>query len=317
MARHVHLIDTAVASDNLGDEIILRQCRAELAEVLADAYVTTSAGHDGLGPNGRDHVARAGVVLMLGTNALSARFRLGGRFMWRIGLRDLAALKGKVVLMGVGANRDFTTVDWRQRRLLRHILSDRHDHSVRDGTALRLLQAIGRRGVNTSCPTLWSVDGAGIPTARAPQVVLTLTAHRPDPSDAGLIDTCLRLYDQVWFWPQQPRDEGYLDRLPGATRVRRLAPNLAAYDAHLAATDTDVVGTRLHGTIRGLHHRRRSLAVVIDNRARDIGAETGLPVIARADMGALHDRLSAPFDTPLSLPRDRITHFLSQLSMAA
>lgn len=315
--RHVHLIDTAVASDNAGDEIIMVEVRRQIMPLVGDAVVTTSAGHDGLGRFGRDAVARADVVLLCGTNALSARFRLGGRFMWHVGLADLRALKGKVVLVGVGANRDFTAIDRRQVWLLRWLLSERHVHAVRDGTALRLLQAIGRQGVNTACPTLWSIDGAAIPQARAARVTITLTRHRADPSDARMLDTLLGLYDEVAFWPQQPRDLDYLRSLPGAERVRVLAPNLPAYDAHLAAAETDVVGTRLHGTIRGLHHRRRSLTVVVDNRARDIGHETGLPVIARPDMSGLRDRLSARWPTALHLPRAEITRFCNQFRQAA
>lgn len=310
--RHVHVIDTSVASDNAGDEIIMDACRALLSPMFADAYVTTSSGHDGLGRFGRDAARRADVVLLCGTNALSARFRLGGRFMWHVGLADLGALAGKVVLFGVGANRDFDRIDMRQRWLLRRLLSDRHLHAVRDGTALRLLGLIGRRGANTACPTLWRIDAGAAPQGPAPRATLTLTRHRADQTDARLVATLLDQYPEVWFWPQQPRDEGYLDTLPGAARVRRIAPNLAAYDAHLAAAPTDVVGTRLHGTIRGLHHGRRSLAVVVDNRARDIGRETGLPVIDRSAMDTLGARLAASWPTTLTLPEQAISAFRSQ-----
>lgn len=315
--RHVHLIDTAVASDNAGDEIIMSEVRRQILPLIGDAVITTSSGHDGLGRFGRDAAARADVVLLCGTNALSSRFRLGGRFMWHVGLADLRALRGKVVLAGVGANRDFDRVDRRQAWLLRWLLSPRHLHAVRDGTALRLLTLIGRQGANTACPTLWSLDGAAIPQGRAPRVTVTLTRHRADPTDAAMLATLLGLYDEVAFWPQQPRDLDYLRSLPGADRVRVLAPNLPTYDAHLAATDTDVVGTRLHGTIRGLHHGRRSLTVVVDNRARDIGAETGLPVIARPEMGTLGDRLAGSWPTALRLPRPEITRFCNQFRQAA
>lgn len=315
--RHVHLIDTAIASDNAGDEIIMAEVRRQILPLIGDAVITTSSGHDGLGRFGRDAAVRADVVFLCGTNALSARFRLGGRFMWHVGLADLSALRGKVVLVGVGANKDFTRIDPRQKWLLRHLLSDRHLHAVRDGTALRLLQAIGRNGANTACPTLWGIDGAAIPQDRARRATLTLTQHRADPTDAALLAQLLALYDEVWFWPQQLRDLDYLRSLPGAERVRVLAPNLPAYDAHLAAAPTDVVGTRLHGTIRGLHHGRRSLVVVVDNRARDIGAETGLPVIARADMAGLTARLSAPLPTPLRLPSVAIDRFTTQFRQEA
>lgn len=314
VTRHVHLIDTAVASDNVGDEIIVAQARRHLDPLLADAYVTRSSGHDGMGHYGRALAARADLVVMLGTNALSARFRLNRRYMWRVTWRDLAVLRGKVVLLGVGANRDFDRIDWRQRLFMRALLSPRHIHSVRDATGARLVEAIGHRAVNTSCPTLWAgLPDGGLPTGIAPRAAFTLTRHRPDRSDAVLLATLLQLYPEVWFWPQQPRDLGYLQSLPGHDRVRLLAPNLASYDALLADGPVDVVGTRLHGTIRGLHHGRRVLAVAIDNRARDIGAEVGLPVIARADIaGHLAARLAGPVTTRLTLPEAQIARFLDQ-----
>ena len=312
--RHIHLIDTSSATDNVGDEIIVEAARSQLGPVIADAYITRSSGHDGLGASGRGLVATADVAFLLGTNALSARFRLGHSFMWRVGWRDLAALRNKVVLLGVGGNRDFDRVDWRQRRFMRHVLSRDHVHSVRDGVGARLVEAFGHRAVNTSCPTLWSGLGVErVPDGMAPRACLTLTRHRADPTDSVLLATLLRLYPDVWFWPQQPRDLGYLQTLDGHEKVRVIAPNLAAYDAFLRSGPVDVVGTRLHGTIRGLHHGRRALVVEIDNRARDIGAETGLPTITRADvLTGLEARLRGPIPPKLTLPEANIHRFLDQ-----
>ncbi|WP_341211227.1 polysaccharide pyruvyl transferase family protein [uncultured Limimaricola sp.] len=312
--RHVHLIDTACASDNLGDEIIMERCRAEIAPLLRDAYVTTSAGHDGLGPSGRRAAAAADMVLMLGTNALSARLRLGSDYMWRIMPRDLSALRGKVVLVGVGGNRDFDRVHPLQRRLLRHILSHDHVHSVRDHIALRLLEQIGLKGVMTSCPTLWSVPPEMTGAGPARRVVMTLTRHLAHDSDAGLLTALREVYDEVWFWPQQPRDLVHMRSLPGHEGVRVLPPNLAAYDAFLAAGPVDVVGTRLHGTIRGLHHGQRALVVEVDHRAREIAGHSGLASIRREEIaeGALPDRLRGAWQQRMTLPLEAIAAFTSQ-----
>ena len=232
--------------------------------------------------------------------------------MWRVTWRDLAVLRGKVVLLGVGGNRDFEKMDWRQKWFLGQLLSRNHVHSVRDAVGLRIVEAAGHRATNTSCPTLWSPPEM-VPEAKAARVVFTLSAHKPDLSDAVLIGTLLTLYPEVWFWPQQPRDLDYLRKLPGQDRVRIVAPNLTAYDALLAKAPIDVVGTRLHGTIRGLHHGRRALAIVIDNRARDIGAEVGLPIIGRTEIpGGLATRLNGPIATRLTLPKPAIKAFLDQ-----
>jgi polysaccharide pyruvyl transferase WcaK-like protein len=310
--RRFHLIDTSVASDNVGDEIIVEAARRQLAPVLADAYISRSSGHDGLGAFGRDLVDKADLVLMLGTNALSARYRLNRHFMWRVTWRDLMVLRGKVVLLGVGGNRDFEKLDWRQRWFLGQLLSREHVHSVRDSVGARIVEEAGHRVINTSCPTLWSPP-AIVPEGKAERAVFTLSAHRADQTDGLLLQTLLGLYPEVWFWPQQPRDLDYLRGLPGQDRVRIVAANLPAYDALLSAAPIDVVGTRLHGTIRGLHHGRRSLAIVIDNRARDIGAEVGLPIIGRDEIaGQLAPRLQGPITTKLTVPQAAITSFLNQ-----
>jgi polysaccharide pyruvyl transferase WcaK-like protein len=313
--RHVHLIDTSVASDNIGDEIIVAEARRALQPLLADAYVTTSSGHDGLGHYGRKLAHAADVVLVLGTNALNPDYQLRGHFIWALSRRDLPVLEGKVVLLGVGANRDFDRVSWRQRRLLRRLLSPRHLHSVRDATGKRLLDEVGVASVNTSCPTLWRYADAPpqLPEAPAPEVCFTLTKHKPHASDAVLVAALRKVYPRLHFWPQQPRDLDYLHTLAPRLKLDIVAPNLAAYDALLAGRAIDVVGTRLHGCIRGLMHGRRVLAVAIDNRARDIGQETGLPVLPReAVEGALAQRLAGRIVTRLTVPRAPVEQFLAQ-----
>ena len=317
--RHIHLIDTAVASNNVGDEIIVEACRRALAPVLREVYVTTSSGHDGLGRYGRKLAASADLIFLLGTNALTAKFRLPGRHTWSVSPRDLSALEGRVVLFGVGANKDFDRVQGLQVRFLKRVLSDDYAHSVRDAPAGRILDAAGRRWIGTSCPTVWSFAGAGavFPAERAGRVVFTLTGKKPDAArDGAMIETLLALYDEVSFWPQQPEDTPYFERLASGQgwAVRRIAPNLAAYDAYLSADATDSVGTRLHGGVRALQHGRRTVIVAIDNRARDMGVSAGLTVLARDRMETLRDMLSGPLDvTPTPDPAP-IRAFLDQFA---
>lgn len=315
--RHVHLLDTAVASDNLGDEVIVESARAALMPLLAGDHVTSSSSHDGLGDWGRPEAAAADVAVLLGTNALSPRDqRRMRRFIWTVRRQDMAALEGKVVLLGVGANRHFETVDARQAKLLSRLLSPHHLHSVRDDLGARIVEAAGHRSINTSCPTLWRFAGGGraLPRTKARGVCFTLTAHKSAPEDAAMVARLRALYEQVWFWPQQPRDLIYLDQLPGGREgITILPPNLAAYDRLLAEERPDVTGTRLHGSIRGLHHGCRALVIAIDNRAAGIGAETGLPVLLR---DALPEKLAAVLESDFArlpeIPAAPIETFLDQ-----
>lgn len=321
LIRHVHLIDTSVASDNLGDEVIVEAVRAALQPVFRDCYVTTSSGHDGLGPYGRDLAAQADLAILMGTNAL-APFNQArrSRFVWTVTPEDARVLAGKVVLCGVGANKAFDGVDPAQAAFLKGILSSDWRHSVRDGLGLEIVKASGHQGMNTSCPTLWRYleTPPNVPTGLQAAVCFTLTRHRPDPADAVMVATLRDLYREIHFWPQQPRDLAYLDELPGGRKgINVVTPSLSAYDALLAERPVDVVGTRLHGGIRGLRHGRRVLIVAIDNRAAEIGRETGLPVIARSDVAAgLKDRLQAHWPTHLHLPAAEIAGFLGQFRTA-
>jgi hypothetical protein len=43
--------------------------------------------------------------------------------------------------------------------------------------------------------------------------------------------------------------------------------------------DVDFVGARLHGGIRALQRGRRTLTIALDNRAREIAGDTGMPVV--------------------------------------
>ncbi len=313
--RHVHLLDTSVASDNVGDEIIVSEARHFVQELFGDAYISTSSSHDGLGHYGRQLVASADVVLLLGTNALTAKYQRRGHFVWEVGLRDLSALEQKVVMFGVGASKDFDAVQPRQARLLKRLLSPHHLHSTRDETGRTLLEAAGIRAANTSCPTLWRYRESDpqVPATKAPAACFTLTMHKAAPQDAPFIDVLRESYDTLYFWPQQLRDLGYLKSITSTDDIQIVPPNLAAYDALLRETDVDVVGTRLHGGIRGLRHGRRVLITAIDNRARDIGGETGLPTLPRtATPSDVKERLHADFKTELRLPTQAINGFLDQ-----
>ena len=317
--RHVHLLDTSVASDNLGDEIIVSEARRYVFEVFGDAYISTSSSHDGMGYYGRQLAQSADIVLLLGTNGLTAKYQRRGHFVWQVGRADIRALEGKVVLFGVGASKDFDAVQPRQARLLKRLLSSQHVHSVRDETGLRLLQEIGIKGANTSCPTLWRyrTENPDVPETKAPAACFTLTKHKASPHDLPFIEGLRACYDKLYFWPQQARDLGYLESLTDTKGIQIVPPNLQAYDTLLANTDIDVVGTRLHGGIRGLMHGRRTLVTQIDNRARDIGQETGLPTHDRAETGpALTDAINGRFQTRLTLPSTEIDRFLNQFRSA-
>ena len=292
------LLDTAVASTNLGDQIIMEAVRKELDRPLAGALVTAVASHEVMGAKGRGLIRSARLAVAGGTNLISSHIWL--RSTWRLRPAD-AFLGAKVVLMGVGWYQFQARPDPYTAWLLRRVLHPTALHSVRDGYSADMLRSIGIGNViNTGCPTLWGFTPeacAALPKTRAKSVVTTLNTYIPDRAlDGQLIQTLRDRYKTIYAWVQTAEDHSYLKSFGDDIVI--LEPSLAAYDALLRdAPDLDYVGNRLHGGIRALQHGRRAIIVEIDNRAREMGRDFNLPTVERDDFA----RLAAMIDGALAV----------------
>ncbi len=160
--RHVHLLDTSVASGNVGDEFIVSDVR---------------------------HFVQ--------------------------------------VLFGVGASKDFDSVQPRQAKLLRQLLSQDHVQPVRDGTGRKLLETVGIKAANTSCATLFRYRDANpqVPVGKAPAACFTLAKHTASDTTFLLSKRCVDVMTRSISGPSncvtlgvskaQPRRMGYkLSRKP-------------------------------------------------------------------------------------------------------
>lgn len=310
--RKVHLLDTTVASRNIGDVVILEAILPHLEPFLADAFVTNSSTHDGLGRIGRISLASSELAVFTGTNALSDSF-FRSRRQWPVGPRDIGPLGGKVVLFGVGAQRRSKWVSPVQKRFLRTVLSTNHVHSVRDAAAQSILEQCGIRSVNTSCPTLWDwKNWPNQPSERAETVCFSLTAYNPHKMDRFLVETLAARYKRLAFWVQMEADLPYLRSLTDIDEIEVL-PNLSAYTGFLDRERPDVVGTRLHGTIRAMSRGCRGIVISIDNRAEGIAADTHLPVIQRDELDQkLENWLDDWPQLQIDLPTAAIDTFTTQ-----
>ena len=127
--KRVVLLDTAVASTNLGDQIIMEAVRAGLEDVLGGAIVASVASHDRMGPKGRRLVRDADAVIAGGSNLISSRMWF--RSVWRLGPRD-AFLGMNTILMGIGWYQFQNKPDPYSRWLLKRVLHPAVTHSVRE-----------------------------------------------------------------------------------------------------------------------------------------------------------------------------------------
>lgn len=153
-----------------------------------------------------------------------------------------------------------------------------------------------------------------IPSFKASRVVFTLTSYSPDPvQDQALVDILKRNYDKVLFWVQDSDDLAYLAQLKGTSDIEVIKPSKEEYDRLLSQEDIDYVGTRLHAGIYAMRHRKRSIIIVIDERAREINKSNNLVCIERSEVADSMERLiQSTFNTEIRMPLEDIERWKTQ-----
>ena len=309
------LLDTAAASTNLGDHIIMEAVRREIVELFPDHMIFGITSHEWMGRHSRGLTRKSDWAIAGGTSLLSSRMWF--RASWK--LSPLDALAGlDVVLLGAGWHQYQHAPDPYSKWLLRRVLSRRRLHSVRDGYTLDMLASMGvTNAVNTGCPTIWHLTPehcARIPRAKGSAVIATVNSYRglqdPD-ADRRLLALLCRRYAKVYLWIQTHTDHAYARSLQDGPIY--ISPSVAALDAVLASdADVDYVGNRLHAGIRALQKGRRAIIVAIDNRAREMGNDFGLPTVGRRDFEQLESMITEPLDIAIRTPLAEIERWKLQ-----
>ena len=306
-------------SDNLGDQIIEESVLEQLRGIFGpSASIERVSTHLRFGPEQRRLADRADLVIVGGSNLLSSY--MDGYFQWDLTLANALRVR-RAVLMGCGWWRDQGRANRYTRLLLASVLHWRYRHSVRDSQAKAQLAAINPgplpllRPLNTGCPTMWSfLDQHQVThrTSRADCVLTMLTDYDRNPAaDRVMLELLGKNYSKVVFWPQGRDDLAYARDLGFSGLV--LDRSLAALDRFLADhPHLDYVGTRLHGGIRCLKAGARCLTITIDNRARTIAQDTGLPTALRGDHIALEHWINGAPVPKLHLPEAAIHDWRAQ-----
>ena len=310
--RSICVFDTAIATDNLGDHIIMDAVWDVIDECIGlDVDVERVATHTYMPRELYSRLRSFELGIVGGTNILKSHMFV--RANWRLRPYDALFLRN-VVLLGVGWQQYQGEIDIFSRALFRRILSARHLHSVRDEYTL---DKLGRRMTNvvyTACPTLWQLTAercAAIPVTQAEVVVLSVTYYRPSTTDAELARMLQQRYARVVVWCQQPKDRAYFEAL-GLDGPFEIIGDIDAYNRLLASTSVDVVGTRLHGGIRALQRGRRALILAIDNRAVEMARTTDIPVVDRQDLAGVRGWIDASAPVAIKLPWDGINAWKQQ-----
>jgi hypothetical protein len=310
-------------SPNLGDQVISRAVHRELRKIFGEATeIVAIPSHAYPTPRSVALLKDAQHVFVGGSNLLY--FRWWRPASWKLGLVGLTSYRN-LILMGCGWGGYGIPAGYYGRWVARTILSTEGAHSVRDGytydmafNGLKLPQVI-----NTACPTMWCLTPdfvRSLRRTRANSCIFSLTDYDKDPNaDKQLIRELGLLYDSnLLFWPQGAGDLEYVRALgySGPVIERSFESFL---NVLTSGFEYDYVGTRLHAGILCLEHGVRSLVIAIDNRAKEISADTGLPTIERGDVTELVKWVERGDCAGITIPIEGINawrrQFISSASM--
>lgn len=316
------LLDTSIGTSNVGDHIIMECVEQELAPILANAFVFHLPTHVpafhsyAIWKNSFavQNYASCDYKFIGGSNILAKDMRTHYP-QWNVNIFNCKPLSGSVCV-GVGAGAG-EHADTYTTHLYRKVLSHSYYHSVRDERSKRYVEGVlGLKAINTGCVTMWTLTPdfcTQIPTKKAGNVVFTLTARtQVDPRDQILLDTLKREYDHVSFWIQGDKDEAYFQAMSNTNDIEIIPPHKEAYEAVLLRDNIEYVGTRLHGGIYALRHKKRAIIISIDERAQSISADTGLITIEKDAVDGLSSLINSEFETKLNIPFDEIARWKAQ-----
>lgn len=313
----IGILDTGIATENTGDLIIMEGARHELEKTLIDFQLVYFPTHEKLSTHSFKLQKLVSVNVACGTNLLHSHMGLVKQ--WNIGIRSAFNIK-PVILLGVGwRSQKKRKTDFFTKWLLKKVLSNKYLHSVRDSYAQEQLNSIGITNViNTGCPTTWGLSEnhcSQIPTKKGENAVVLLTDYSRDNRDMKLLNFVCANYKKVFFWCQGTNDYQYIESSGFLNRVELIPSSLHAYRQLLSdqSLSLDYVGTRLHGGIYALQHKRRSVIVGVDHRANIMGKDLNLPVVNRYEPGeVVENMIINEFQTRINLPLENINKWKAQ-----
>ncbi|HDR3886987.1 TPA: polysaccharide pyruvyl transferase family protein [Bacillus cereus] len=323
---NVLVLDTSVGSLNKGDDIIMKCVRYQLSDITKNSYILTLPTH--VSPFHWYQVARGSHRVKLYSNA-KYKFVGGSNLLtmdmlthfpqWNINMFNYGPLKGSILVgvgVGVGAGKG-NKINAYTKMLYKKVLSHEYIHSVRDERTKKFLEEMGLKALNTGCATLWSLTPEfckEIPTKKSDSVIFTLTHHSKDlVKDQLLIDVLRKNYKNIYFWIQDASDFLYFENLSNTEDIKVVPPNIEAYEKVLN-TDVDYIGTRLHGGVFAMRHKKRTIIISIDERARGMSETYNLNLIERADFDNLEKIINSKIITDVKVDFEVVDQWLKQFS---
>lgn len=311
------LFNPAISSLNMGDHIIADGVKNQLSPLINNSFFVEVSTHLPISNSYMRHLKNVDYKFVGGSNLLRGKMNRPFR-QWDINLTQIEALRNSI-LVGVGWWQYGDEPNKYTKILYSNILSKNYLHSVRDEYTKLQLKKIGIENViNTSCATMWNLTEEHcekIPKNKSREnVIFTLTDYNRDSEkDKMMIEILQRNYKNVYFWVQGKEDLSYIETLNiNLEEIIIVPPSLQAFDQILKSTDIDYIGTRLHGGIRALQYKRRTIIIGIDNRAFEKKKDFNIVVVNRKEIESIEEIINSTFNTEILLPINNILEWKNQ-----
>ena len=324
--RTVVLFDPGIRSFNKGDEIIMRSAENMLnnylKDIMSSSYVLKCATHSPAVTFYQNSINNPHIKIF---DEAIIKLICGSNLLWKDMFKPRPSLNINMwncrpyrnsTLMGVGLSQTNKRINKYSRDLYGKILSKETIHSTRDERTAEFLRGLGYKAINTGCPTMWTFTDdfcKKIPKTKSKAVVFTLTDfHKDSSNDQTLINILIDNYSKIYFWVQGIGDFDYFRSLKNIENIEVIPPSVVEYDALLNTEELDYIGTRLHAGLFAMQHKKRSIILAIDNRARDIDEAYNLKIIERGSVGELEKTINSEFETKFGLNVENINTWIEQ-----
>lgn len=318
--------NSGTPSTNLGDLIIGAKVKEIINEIFPGAALREFSTHSPPTLSEMNCIQGGDLILVGGTNLLSSSVQEYNQ--WKLGDTPhiyLTPPLENVVLCGTGWWQYQGPPDTVSKYFYRRLLSSSIPHSVRDSYTAAKMQEMGIDNViNTSCPTLWDLDGyANIKTSTHKKCLTCFTDYRPDQeANNTLLEILLAYYPEgITIFPQGDHDIRDVERLDvfsgNQDKIELLPHDISFFFKRVARKDADYIGTRLHAGAYCMAKGLDSLILGVDNRSLEISKDINLPVVQRNDFQSLKMWLDGKriFD-PVKLPLNNIEAWKNALRQA-
>lgn len=314
--------NTSYGSSNIGDYIINESADKELAYLFDENFVINYPTHT---PVIHFYQSLNNNLLIKNCNNAKYKFLCGTNILaknmirlwpnWNVNIFGRKPYRG-TILVGCGMAGNFKKTNLYTKFLYKSILSKDYIHSTRDEKTKRFLEGMGYRAINTGCVTMWQLTSSHcsqIPHSKSDSVVFTLTDYCRDyDRDGKMLEVLRKNYKNIYYWVQGSNDYEYLKDISEDISDITLLYGLDSYRKVLKETKIDYVGTRLHAGIFAMQNKKRSIIIMVDNRAKDIKETYGLPAIAREDIDKLDCFINSSFATSIDIDEEKITEWKAQ-----